>query len=57
MMGSPASTAAYLIHSSRWDDEAEEYLRSLTIAGNGKVASAFPVSVLEIFWVRKLVSL
>jgi len=37
MMGSPSSTAAYLMHSSVWDDQAEAYLRNCLkySAGNG----------------------
>lgn len=54
MMGSPASTAAYLIYSSSWDDEAEGYLRNMITAGpgkgNGSVPSAFPSSLFEISW-------
>lgn len=55
MMGSPASTAVYLIYSSSWDDEAEEYLRNVISAGpgrgNGSVPSAYPSSLFEISWV------
>ncbi|RYO74496.1 hypothetical protein DL764_010812 [Monosporascus ibericus] len=29
MMGSPSSTAAYLMHVTAWDDEAESYLRKV----------------------------
>ena len=55
MMASPSSTAAYLMNSSVWDDEAEAYLRN-TIAwsagiGSGRVPSAFPTSIFEISWV------
>lgn len=57
MMGSPASTAAYLIDSSSWDDEAEGYLRNVITAGpgkgNGSVPSAFPSSLFEISWVGR----
>ena len=57
MMGSPASTAAYLIYSSSWDDEAEGYLRDVISAGpgkgNGSVPSTFPSSLFEISWVRR----
>lgn len=55
MMGSPASTAAYLMHSSTWDDEAELYLRKVINKGQGKgsgaVPSVFPIPVFEIAWV------
>ena len=56
MMASPASTAAYLINSSVWDDEAEAYLCHVISAGTGKnsggVPSAFPTTLFEITWVR-----
>ncbi len=57
MMGSPASTAAYLMYSSSWDDEAEGYLRNVISAGpgkgNGSVPSAFPSSLFETSWVGR----
>ncbi|KAF1962415.1 hypothetical protein CC80DRAFT_160637 [Byssothecium circinans] len=53
-MGSPSSTAAYLIHTSHWDDEAEAYLRHVVAAGAGKgsgaVPSAFPSAYFEYTW-------
>ena len=55
MMGSPASTAVYLIDSSSWDDEAEEHLRNVISAGpgrgNGSAPTAYPSSLFEISWV------
>ncbi|PWY88421.1 Ent-kaurene synthase, partial [Aspergillus heteromorphus CBS 117.55] len=51
MMGSPSSTAAYLIHSPDWDEEAERYLRFVVARNNGRVPSAFPISVFELSWV------
>lgn len=55
MMASPASTAAYLIHSSTWDEEAELYIRKVIIEGKGKgagcVPSVFPTTIFEITWV------
>ncbi|KAK5999068.1 Pimaradiene synthase pbcA [Cladobotryum mycophilum] len=53
LMGSPSSTAAYLMNlgDSGWDDSAEAYLRFVVEAGNGAVPSAFPISVFEITWV------
>ena len=55
MMGSPASTAAYLMYSSRWDDEAEAYLAKVIVKGQGKggggVPSVFPMPFFEITWV------
>ncbi|UNI15339.1 hypothetical protein JDV02_001879 [Purpureocillium takamizusanense] len=32
MMGSPSSTAAYLIHTSEWDEESEDYLRHVILS-------------------------
>lgn len=52
MMGSPSSTAAYLIYTSSWDEEAERYLEEVIQAGNGAVPSAFPIITFEITWVR-----
>ena len=56
MMASPASTSAYLMNSSVWDDEAETYLRHVISAGMGKnsggVPSDFPTTLFEITWVR-----
>ena len=54
-MASPSSTAAYLMNSSRWDDECEEYLRYTLAFGagrkDGSVPSAFPSSIFELTWV------
>jgi hypothetical protein len=56
MMASPSSTAAYLMYSSDWDVEAEDYLRKVVEIGvsqgrRGGVPSAFPTTVFEITWV------
>lgn len=59
MMGSPSSTAAYLMHSSRWDDDAEAYLRHVVGRtpsdgcedADGGVPSAFPSTYFEYTWV------
>lgn len=55
MLGSPSSTAAYMMHSSEWDDESEEYIRHVIkyAAGrdSGAVPSAFPSTHFEITWV------
>lgn len=55
MLGSPSSTAAYMLHSSEWDDESEEYLRHVIKhaagRGSGAVPSAFPSTHFEITWV------
>ena len=56
MMGSPASTAAYLMECSTWDDEAELYLRKVIHEGAGKgeggSPSVFPMPIFEVTWVR-----
>lgn len=55
MMASPSSTAAYLMNSSIWDEEAESYIRTVIADGEGKgsggVPSAFPCTIFEISWV------
>ena len=55
MMASPASTAAYLMHISSWDDEAEDYLKEVFYKGPGQGSgwfpSAFPTTVFESSWV------
>ncbi|MCJ1438192.1 hypothetical protein MMC27_007579 [Xylographa pallens] len=55
MMGSPASTAAYLMQRSSWDLEAELYLKGVIAQGAGKgsggVASVFPTNIFEATWV------
>ncbi|KAI3390347.1 hypothetical protein diail_10006 [Diaporthe ilicicola] len=54
MMGSPSSTAAYLMHASQWDDESEAYLRHVIKhaagQGIGAVPSAFPSTHFESTW-------
>ncbi|KAI1816639.1 terpene synthase family protein [Poronia punctata] len=55
MLGSPSSTAAYLMHSSEWDEESEDYLRHVIRnaagRGSGAVPSAFPSTHFEITWI------
>ncbi|RYP77683.1 hypothetical protein DL771_001051 [Monosporascus sp. 5C6A] len=55
MMGSPSSTAAYLMHASTWDDLAEGYLRDVlrhsSGQGDGSVPCAWPTSIFELSWV------
>ena len=55
MMASPSATASYLIRTSRWDDEAEAYLRLVISNGEGKgsggVPSAYPSTNFELTWV------
>jgi hypothetical protein len=54
-MASPSSTAAYLMHASSWDDEAEAYLHTVLELGAGQssggVPSAFPSTYFEVTWV------
>lgn len=56
MMASPSATAAYLMHATVWDDEAESYLRHVVQAGvgcgSGAVPSAYPSTVFEYSWVH-----
>ncbi|KAI0521221.1 hypothetical protein F5B22DRAFT_596216 [Xylaria bambusicola] len=53
IMGSPASTAAYLMNCSDWDHEAEAYLQSVVAAheyyGQAGVPSAWPTNFSEVF--------
>lgn len=56
MLGSPSSTAAYLMFAPTWDEKAFEYLRSVVTtmslqAGKGGIPSAFPTHIFEITWV------
>ncbi|POS70579.1 ent-kaurene synthase [Diaporthe helianthi] len=55
MMGSPSSTAAYLMNATTWDDEAEEYLRHVVEhaagKGSGGIPSAYPSTIFEYGWV------
>ena len=55
MLGSPSSTAAYLMYVSVWDDEAEQYLKAAFEFGqgrsNGGIGSAYPIELFEISWV------
>ncbi|RAK90792.1 terpenoid cyclases/Protein prenyltransferase [Aspergillus costaricaensis CBS 115574] len=53
ILSSPASTAAYLIHTSSWDARGEFYLqRVVNEAGDkhGGVPSAYPTAIFEISW-------
>ena len=56
IFGSPASTAAYLLNCSHWDERAEGYLDTVFQAYGscGGVPSAFPTCIFEISWVRHL---
>ncbi|KAL8784071.1 MAG: hypothetical protein Q9213_004198 [Squamulea squamosa] len=54
MFASPSSTAAYLIRSSQWDEDAERYLKWAIETGSGKrngsVPNVFPSTNFEIIW-------
>lgn len=52
MLGSPASTAAYLLHSPEWDFRAQTYLENVvrSYGSSGGVPSGFPTPVFEISW-------
>ena len=56
MLGSPSSTAAYLMNCSTWDPEAEAYLRTVfdhqsSVGNRGGFPSAFPSTLFETSWV------
>ncbi|KAL1626218.1 hypothetical protein SLS54_003053 [Diplodia seriata] len=55
MMASPSSTAAYLMHVSTWDADAEDYLRHViqraSNNGDGGVPSAYPSTYFELTWI------
>ncbi|KAF1964405.1 hypothetical protein BU23DRAFT_631876 [Bimuria novae-zelandiae CBS 107.79] len=55
MLGSPSSTAAYLMNVGDWDDEAELYLTKCVEHGGGfglgGVPSAYPSEIFEFTWV------
>lgn len=55
LMGSPSSTAAYLMNASAWDNESEKYLHQVVEVGAGKgdggVPSAYPSTHFEISWI------
>jgi len=57
MMGSPASTAAYLMNASKWDEAAEGYLKEAVENGrriaDGMVTTVFPMSSFEFAWVLR----
>ncbi|KAG6355250.1 hypothetical protein INS49_004332 [Diaporthe citri] len=54
MLNSPSSTAAYLMHASEWDDDAESYLRTVlrqgTGHGRGGLPCAWPTTMFEVSW-------
>lgn len=58
---SPAATAAYLIYSPAWDEDAETYLRNLVISRSSSgfrgVPPIYPTTGFESLWVRRRSSL
>ena len=58
IMASPSATASYLIRSTKWDDDAEAYLRLVISNGEGKssggVPSAYPSTNFELTWVKQI---
>ena len=54
MMGSPSSTAAYLMYASHWNEDAEAYLRHV-VGGErgGGSPSAYPSTYFEYTWVSR----
>ncbi|CAI6331418.1 unnamed protein product [Periconia digitata] len=52
IFGSPSATAAYLIHSTIWNSNAEYYLGEVVAStgGTGYVPSAYPTSLFELSW-------
>ncbi len=57
MGSSPASTAAYLMWSPVWDDEAEQYLRTVLSSRwpdeHGGVPGMYPMTGFEVLWVSE----
>ncbi|RYP17316.1 hypothetical protein DL765_004607 [Monosporascus sp. GIB2] len=54
MMASPSSTAAYLMNTTSWDNEAEAYLRhvvNVSPTHDGGVPSAYPSTYFEYTWI------
>lgn len=55
MMASPSATASFLIRCTRWNDEAEAYLRLVVSNSDGQssggVPSAYPSTNFEVIWV------
>ncbi|KAF1998137.1 hypothetical protein P154DRAFT_578188 [Amniculicola lignicola CBS 123094] len=59
MMASPSATASYMMKTSDWDEQAENYLQIVVKygmgKGNGSVPSAYPTTNFEILWVLSAV--
>jgi hypothetical protein len=60
MLGSPSSTAVYLMYMGGWDEDAEKYLRDVFRSGTGKESGGFPsaapIDIFEISWVITIIS-
>lgn len=58
MLGSPSSTAAYLMNSSIWDQDSEQYLKDVVQFGTGEndggVPCAWPTTIFDATWVSWL---
>src|SRR5436309_1347144 len=54
MGSSPSSTAAYLMYTPDWDEEAESYLRNIIDSRRviGGVPGMYPTTGFEVLWVR-----
>ena len=56
MLNSPSSSVAYLMNSSSWDTETENYLKRVVVQGSGRgcggVPSVYPIPIFELVWVR-----
>ncbi|KAL9035594.1 MAG: hypothetical protein Q9214_006506, partial [Letrouitia sp. 1 TL-2023] len=48
MLTSPSSTAAYLMNSSQWDNEAESYLRNAIV--DGSFPEVYTTRIFEVTW-------
>ncbi|KAI3396865.1 hypothetical protein diail_11569 [Diaporthe ilicicola] len=55
MMSSPSSTAAYLMNTSQWHQDSEDYLRRVIAScpgvGSGGMPSAYPSMLFEYTWI------
>lgn len=61
MCSSPSATAAYLMTTSEWDDDAENYLRQVVssrqlVGGGIGVPGMYPTTGFEVLWVSTILS-
>lgn len=59
MCSSPSATAAYLMFTSEWDEDAEKYLRQVVSSrqpegGGTGVPGMYPTTGFEVLWVRTI---